>query len=106
MSRRKNRDADIKTLRGLWDKRDIPHIPAAELSRITDEDVADLVRFWWTKDHRWDDEEAPAYRSNRDVKPEEASAPPQHRCVHRPQYTGQALAPRQKIGIAKISRES
>lgn len=49
-------------LKAIWSHRDIPPMPEQELRRVTDRDLAFLLRFWSHKDRYWDIEDSPPFR--------------------------------------------
>lgn len=68
------RERTEKALKALWDKRDVPHIPANEFRRLTDADLAYLHRFWAHKDKHWAEESDDfAFATQKDFREE----PPQ-----------------------------
>lgn len=94
-----------EALRELWDKRAVAHIPPAELRRLSDDSVTDLVRFWTHQNTHWDDINAPTYSSPRDAKPVPAGTGHLIRAVVG-KLRPDALTPRQRVALGRISSES
>lgn len=49
-------------LKTIWHRREIPFIPEQELRRVTDRDLAYLLRYWSHVDRYWDVDNAPPFR--------------------------------------------
>jgi hypothetical protein len=55
------REKTIEWMKQMWDRRDIPGVPDHELSKLSDDDIGYLARFWTHKDRWWDIDDAPGF---------------------------------------------